>query len=99
MLKCKTKGTTYLVVIGLRRLKELPFQSKDKSPESSTKEEAKARKERANQPSFFETFEKVKPVEKKKVEISCEEKFVAYTHKGGEGFEILEEMLIESFGA
>jgi len=36
----------------------------------------------------------VKPVEKKKVEISCEEKFVAYTQKGGEGFEISEKMLI-----
>jgi len=31
--------------------------------------------------------------------LSCEEKFVAYTHKGGEGFEISEETLIESFGA
>ena len=58
------------------------------------KEEEKARKEQANQPSFFETFKMMKPVEKKKVEISCEEKFVAYTQKGGEGFEISEKMLI-----
>ena len=36
-VKMQTKGTTYLVVTGLRRLKEsLPFQSKAKSPESST---------------------------------------------------------------